>query len=234
MIPLRDENPSGSFPRVTIGLIALNCVVFGYELTLGSGLREFMTHWALVPQRITLALRFGDEPMLPNLVTFVTSMFLHGGWAHLIGNMWYLWIFGDNIEDRLGHGRYLAFYLTGGIVAALVQYVTQPSSGVPTVGASGAIAAVLGAYAVTFPRARVTTLIPLFPFFPIVHLSALVVLGLWFVLQFFSGALSLAWGARGGVAWWAHIGGFAFGIVAIKLLAPRGRRVPPAGWADPH
>jgi membrane associated rhomboid family serine protease len=234
LIPLRDENPSGSIARVTIGLIALNSALFVYELLLGSGLRDFMMQWGLVPERITLALQFGGEPIAPTALTLLTSMFLHGGWAHLIGNMWYLWIFGDNIEDRLGHARYLAFYLAGGLVAAVVQYLTQPGSGVPTVGASGAIAAVLGAYAVTFPRARVVTLIPLFPFFPIVRLSALVVLGLWFVLQFFSGALSLAWGGRGGgVAWWAHIGGFAFGMIAMRLLAPR-RRPSFVERVDPH
>src|SRR5262245_30265185 len=233
LIPLRDENPSGSFPSVTIGLIVVCSALFVYELMLGSGLRDFMLQWGLVPERLTLAVRFGDEPVAPVLFTLVTSMFLHGGWAHLIGNMWYLWIFGDNVEDRLGHGRFLVFYLGGGIVAALVQYAALPSADVPTVGASGAIAAVLGAYAVTFPRARVATLLPLFPFFPIVHLSALVVLGLWFVLQFFSGALSLAWATRGGVAWWAHIGGFVFGIIAMKLFTPR-RPSPAPAWLDPR
>jgi membrane associated rhomboid family serine protease len=222
LIPLRDENPSGSIPRVTLGLIALNAALFVYELLLGSGLRDFILQWGLVPQRITLALRFGDESLAPALLTLLTSMFLHGGWLHLIGNMWYLWIFGDNIEDRLGHRRFVGFYVGGGLVAALVQYIALPTTGVPTVGASGAIAAVLGAYAVTFPRARVVTLIPLFLFWPIVALPALVVLGLWFVFQFFSGALSLAWSAGGGgVAWWAHIGGFLFGMAAMKLAAPR-------------
>ena len=223
MIPLRDENPSATVPHVTRWLIAINCAAFVWELLQGAYLREFLLTWGLVPARLTLALRFGDEPLLPALGTFISSMFLHGNWAHLIGNMWYLWIFGDNVEDRLGHGRYLAFYIAGGLLAALLQYVSVMASGVPTVGASGAIAAVLGAYAITFPRARVVTLIPMFPFFPIVHLSALLVLGLWFVFQFFSGALSLAvvGGRGGGIAWWAHIGGFVFGVIAMKLAAPR-------------
>jgi len=233
VIPLRDENPSATVPHVTRVLIAINCALFVWELLQGPDLREFLLTWGLVPARVSLALRFGDEPVLPALSTFVTSMFLHGNWAHLLGNMWYLWIFGDNVEDRLGHVRYLLFYLAGGVLAALLQYVSAVSSGVPTVGASGAIAAVLGAYAITFPRARVVTLIPFFPFFPIVHLRALLVLGLWFVFQFFSGAIALTMvGARGGgVAWWAHVGGFLFGIAAMKLLAPR--RGMSDAWVEP-
>ena len=227
MIPLRDENPSASVPIVTRGLIALNCLLFVYELMLGPDLRGFVYSWGLVPERVTLALRFGEEPWSGPAATLVTSMFLHGGWLHLIGNMWYLWIFGDNVEDRLGKMRFLFFYIVSGVVAGLIHYLANRSSRMPTVGASGAIAAVLGAYAVTFPRARVVTLIPLFFFFPVVALPALLVLGLWFVFQFFSGTLSLASGAAagggGGVAWWAHIGGFAFGMIAIKILAPRRR-----------
>ncbi len=134
MIPLRDENPSGTFPRVTIGLIALNSALFVYEIVLGRDLPEFMLHWGLVPQRLTLVLRYGEEPLFPAATTLVTSMFLHGGWLHLIGNMWYLWIFGDNVEDRLGHARYLMFYLAGGLVAAVAQYLAAPGSALPTVG----------------------------------------------------------------------------------------------------
>jgi membrane associated rhomboid family serine protease len=148
-------------------------------------------------------------------------MFIHGGWGHLIGNMWYLWIFGDNVEDRFGHARYLLFYLAAGIVAALVQYATNPASSLPTVGASGAIAGVLGAYAVAFPRARIVTLVPLFIFIQIMSLPALLVLGLWFVFQFFSGTLALAGAVGGGIAFWAHIGGFAFGALAMLVLGGR-------------
>ena len=204
-----------------MGLIALNCTLFLYEILLGQDLRGFMLTWGLVPVRLTLALQFSDQPLLPTLVTLATSMFLHGGWAHLLGNMWYLWIFGDNIEDRLGHVRFLCFYLAGGIVAALTQYAMDPAASAPTVGASGAIAAVLGAYAVSFPRARVVTLLPLLLFWPIVRLPALAVLGGWFVIQFFNGALGLAWMVGGSVAWWAHIGGFLFGMLAMRLVTPR-------------
>jgi len=221
MIPLRDENPSSTVPVVTRIIILINVVVFVYEIALGPLLKPFVAQWGLVPERLTLAVRYHEEPWLAPGLTLLSSMFLHGGWMHLIGNMWYLWIFGDNVEDRLGHARYLLFYLAGGFAAALTQVLVGPASEVPTVGASGAIAAVLGAYAVTWPRARVVTLIPFFPFFPIVRLSALAVLGLWFVMQFFSGALSLAWSVRGGIAWWAHIGGFVFGMAAMRLLAPR-------------
>ena len=140
--------------------------------------------------------------------------------------MWYLWIFGDNVEDRLGRIRYLFFYLAAGVTAGVIHSVANSSSRVPTVGASGAIAAVLGAYAVEFPKARIITLIPFFPFVQVVALPAMIVLGLWFIYQFFSGALSLAWSAAGGggVAWWAHIGGFLFGVILMKALAPRRSR----------
>jgi hypothetical protein len=222
VIPLRDENPSGSRPAVTIALIAANVAVFGYQVSLGPGLRDFMMNWGLVPARLTFA-RMGYESLAGPGATLVTSTFLHGGLMHLAGNMWYLWLFGDNVEDRLGRVRFLLFYLAGGAAAGLIHYLTASESRVPTVGASGAIAAVLGAYVVTFPRARVITLIPLFPFVQIVALPALVVLGLWFVFQFFSGALALAWSTRSGVAWWAHIGGFVFGMVAIRLLGVRPR-----------
>ena len=206
---------------MTVSLIALNCAVFIYELLLGSDLRGFMMQWGLVPGRLTLALHSGGQALMPALATLVTSMLLHGGWAHLVGNMWYLWIFGDNIEDHLGHTRFLLFYLGGGVIAALTQFAIDPTATIPTVGASGAIAAVLGAYAVTFPRARVVTLLPLMLFWPIVRLSALVVLWLWVVFQFFTGALALAWAAGGGIAWWAHVGGFLFGVLAIRLIPPR-------------
>jgi len=230
MIPLRDENPSHSVPVVTRSLIAINAAMFLYELALGPGLRDFMLQWGEVPARVTLAFHFREEPITPVALTFLSSMFLHGGWAHLLGNMWYLWIFGDNVEDRLGAVRYFLFYLLAGVIAALAHWLTNPGSRLPTVGASGAIAGVLGAYAVAFPRARVVTLVPLFPFFQVVALPALLVLGLWFVFQFFSGALSLGYGAGGGVAWWAHIGGFAFGALTMKAFGRPRRRLE--AWQD--
>jgi membrane associated rhomboid family serine protease len=233
MIPLRDENPSFTVPFVTRALIAINVALFVVELVLGPLLKPFMMEWGLVPERLTLALRFHEEPWLGPLLTLLSSMFLHGGWMHLIGNMWYLWIFGDNVEDRFGHAGYLAFYLGAGVVAGLVQYATNPASSLPTVGASGAIAGVLGAYAVAFPRARVITLVPLFVFIQIMPLPALLVLGLWFVIQFFSGTLALASAMSGGIAFWAHIGGFAFGALAMLVLGGgRGRDRSYARIAD--
>jgi membrane associated rhomboid family serine protease len=224
MIPLRDENPSRSVPVVTRALIAVNAACFIYELSLGPELRPFVFTFGLVPLRVSRALEAGGGALLAPGSTLLTSMFLHAGWLHLIGNMWYLWIFGDNVEDRLGRVRFAAFYLASGLVAALLQFAVNPLARVPTVGASGAVAGVLGAYMVAFPRARVITLVPLLFFFPIVALPAMFVLGLWFVYQFFSGTLSIGT-ASGGVAWWAHIGGFAFGYLVMRLLGgatPRG------------
>ena len=223
MFPLRDENPSQSVPIVTRVLIVFNTAAFVYQVMLGPELRIFMYTWGMVPARLTLALQYGEESLAAPGLTLLTSMFLHGGWLHLVGNMWYLWIFGDNVEDRLGRARYLFFYLAAGVFAGLLHYALHPASRVPTVGASGAIAGVLGGYLVTFPRARVITLVPLFPFFQVMALPAVVVLGLWFVMQFFSGFLSLGFGSGGGVAWWAHIGGFAFGLIVMKILGG-GRR----------
>ena len=219
MIPLRDVIPSRTTPYITVTIIALNAAAWLYEV-------------ALPPDVVPAFLQaYGMVPVHFQASTLVTSMFLHGSWSHVIGNMWYLWIFGDNVEDRFGHARYLLFYLGAGIVAALVQYATNPISSLPTVGASGAIAGVLGAYAVAFPRARVITLVPLFIFIQIMPLPALLVLGLWFVIQFFSGTLALASAMSGGIAFWAHIGGFAFGALAMLVLGG-GRRGSYARIAD--
>jgi len=156
------------------------------------------------------------------LLTLVTSMFLHGGWLHLIGNMWYLWIFGDNVEDRLGHGRFLLFYLAAGVVASIIHAALQPGSPMPTVGASGAIAGVLGAYAFAFPRARVLTLVPIFFFIQIIAIPAMVLLGIWFAFQFIAGTMSFGVArGSGGVAWWAHIAGFVFGFLVMMLFSRR-------------
>ena len=220
MIPLRDENPSRRVPVVTRVLIVINALVFMWEVSLGEHLRAAFFDFGFVPQRLTLALQ-GETAVPPTLATLLSSMFMHGGWLHLIGNMWYLWIFGDNVEDRLGHVPNAGFYLGGGLAAAALQYVVQPGSMIPMVGASGAIAAVLGGYALAFPRARVLTLVPLFFMARVTVLPALLVLGLWFVLQFFSGAMSLG-SVSGGTAWWAHIGGFLFGIAVMLPFARRG------------
>ena len=234
MIPLRDENPSDTTPVVTHALIALNVFAFLYELSMGSYLGYFVRGWGLVPERLALAFT-GAEPLPPALLTVFTAMFLHGGWVHLIGNMWYLWIFGDNIEDRLGHVRFLAFYLLAGVVSAVLHSLANPGSPIPTVGASGAIAGVLGAYAFAFPRARVVTLVPLLIFLQIMALPALVVLGLWFVVQLFTGSFALVTGATGGVAWWAHIGGFAFGVLFMAIFGGAGRpsaRARSEAWVE--
>jgi len=218
MFPLRDENPAASFPIVTLALIAANVAVFAYEVVAGPELRSLLMTWGLVPQRLVLAIADHRDLAYP-AATLFTSMFLHGGWLHLAGNLWYLWIFGDNIEDRIGHARYLVFYLLGGLAAAVVHVAFNADSAVPTVGASGAIAAVLGAYAMLYPGARVVTLVPLFFFIRIVSLPAIVVLGLWFVLQFFSGAMAVSASVKSGVAFSAHVGGFVFGLIAVRLFA---------------
>jgi len=219
MIPLRDDNPAQRIPVVTRALILANIAAWVFELTLGDGLPDFLRDWGVVPGRLIASLA-GDTSLPVELATVFSSMFLHGGWMHVIGNMWYLWIFGDNVEDRMGSLRFLAFYLAGGAVAALVHSALLPGSALPTVGASGAIAAVLGAYAQAFPRARVLTLIPVFFFFQVIAVPALVLLGVWFLIQFIAGTLFFG-GASGGVAWWAHIAGFVFGFVGMALLTRR-------------
>ena len=221
MIPLRDDNPAQRVPVMTRTLIVANVLAFLFELSQGEAMQEFLRDWGVVPGRLFAAI--SDVTALPReLLTVFTSLFLHGGWLHLIGNMWYLWIFGDNVEDTMGPWRFLAFYLSTGFVAALLHSTVMPGSPIPTIGASGAIAGVLGAYALRFPRARVMTLIPIFFFFQVVAVPALVVLGIWFVFQFIAGAMSLGSGS-GGVAWWAHIAGFAYGFIVMGVFTRRQR-----------
>ncbi|MBX9695983.1 MAG: rhomboid family intramembrane serine protease [Cyanobacteria bacterium] len=227
MIPLRDENPSETTPFVTIVIVVLNCLVFFFEAVLNQyDLEEFMQVFALTPVNLL------SEPGPATITTVFTSMFLHAGWMHLIGNMWIYWIFGDNIENHLGHWKYAFFYLICGVVSGLTQVFASPESSIPQVGASGAIAGVLGAYVILYPHAKILTLVPIF--YRIIHVPAIFYLGIWFATQFFSGYLSL--GAQtdetGGVAWWAHIGGFVAGVILIKLLPgnPTKRRREP----DPY
>jgi len=223
VLPIRDNIPSRQFPAATLAIIAVNTLIFLWELQLGPRrLEQAFVELAIIPIRysntdIAQFFSFGEQ-----IRPFFSSMFLHGGWLHLIGNMWTLWIFGDNVEDRLGRGRYLALYLASGVAAALVHIYTNLGSQVPTIGASGAIAGVMGAYFRFFPHARVEAVIPPFIFGPIFALPAVLFLGWWFLLQFFNGALSLGAGANGfgGIAWWAHVGGFAFGV-AVCLFARR-------------
>jgi len=223
VIPLRDTVPSRTAPLVTVGLIAVNVLVFLHEKTLGPYLPQLIQHYGLVPHTfVHWGEQFGSPLDPARFLPLFTSMFWHGGWLHLIGNMLYLWIFGDNVEDRLGHGRFLFFYVGCGLVAALTQVALSPDSTVPTVGASGAIAGVLGAYLISFPRSRVVTLIPIIIIPWIVEIPAVLYLVAWFLLQVLSGVASLGQGeALGGVAWWAHIGGFVAGMLGVGVLAPR-------------
>ena len=228
MIPFKDNVPSRTYPLVTILLIGVNLVVFLYELSFPEDqLAGFFELNGLVPSRIK---EIGVQPLSTGLaVTRGTlfSMFLHAGWLHLIGNMWYLWIFGDNIEDRMGHLRFLGFYVLCGIVASLTHFAFHSESSVPAIGASGAVAGVLGAYLISYPFARILTIIPLFIVWPVIQLPAIVVLGFWFAVQLVNGTAGLAGtGAEAaGIAWWSHIGGFLAGLVLIGILArPETRR----------
>ena len=218
MIPIRDRNPSGTFPIVTVSIIVLNVLVFFYELSLGPRLDSLVFQFGVVPIKIIYSSEIPGSTIINTYFPFLSYMFLHGGFIHLIGNMWYLWIFGDNIEDRLGRIRFIIFYLICGIGSAIVHVYFNSQSGVPCVGASGAIAGVLGAYMVTFPRARILVILPLFIVWPMLELPAIFVLGFWFLIQFFSGAASISSTGGGGVAWWAHIGGFVLGIILIKIF----------------
>ncbi|MBM4064962.1 MAG: rhomboid family intramembrane serine protease [Planctomycetes bacterium] len=223
MIPLRDRNPSGTFPFVTVSIILLNVLVFLFELSLGRRqLDSFLFQFGVIPVKVFYSADIPGSTFVNTYFPFLSSMFLHGGFIHLIGNMWYLWIFGDNIEDKLGRFKFILFYLVCGIGSAVVHVYFNSQSGIPCVGASGAVAGVLGAYMVTFPRARVLVLIPLFIVWEMIELPAIVVLGFWFLIQFFSGAASISSSHGGGVAWWAHIGGFVLGIILIKTF-PRSK-----------
>jgi membrane associated rhomboid family serine protease len=228
MFPIRDDQPRYSTPVVTWFLISFNILIFFYQWTLGPrGDERFVLTYGEVPARLAAFLAGSPNISLPDVVVpFFTSMFLHGSWTHVLGNMWFLYIFGDNVEDYLGHFKYLVFYLIAGLLAMATQVAIYPQSHVPTVGASGAIAGVLGAYFLLYPRARVLTWFFVF----VLYLPAWIVLGEWFVLQFFSGAASLplAQAGRevGGVAFWAHVGGFVSGMVMIKIFPERARRYP--------
>ena len=215
MFPLYDTLRSRRFPIVNWMLILLNGMAFYYELKLGeAGLNRFIHTWGLIPFQLT------SSPA-ETWITIFTSIFLHGGWFHILSNLWVLAIFGDNIEDRMGSGRYLIFYLLGGMAASLMQVFISPASNQPMVGASGAIAGVLGAYIILFPRARIASLVPIFFIFTIIEIPAVIFLGIWFVSQLFSGWLALYGAEISGVAWWAHIGGFVFGMFAVRLFVRR-------------
>ena len=220
VLPLRDFIPTRRFPVLTVSIIVVNIIAFGYELLAeaGGALDQTFYTMGVVPFEVTN--NFGPSVAL----SFLTSMFLHGGFMHIAGNMLYLWIFGNNVEDRMGRGRFLVFYLLAGSIASVAQVLASPNSLLPTIGASGAIAGVLGAYIILFPNARVQTLIFLGYFARMAQLPALLVLGFWFVLQLFNGLLAFGMTQMGGVAWFAHVGGFVAGLLLVRLFTLGRRR----------
>jgi len=238
MFPLRDDNPTTMTPFVTWILIAINVAVFLYQISLPpSAAQLFVYQFGAIP-----AVIFGVKSLpaqaaaIPPLMSIFTSMFLHGGWMHLVGNMWFLWIFGNNIEEAMGHARYLAFYLICGILASASHIFFSPASAIPSIGASGAIAGVLGAYIMLYPRARVWTLIFLGFFIKMMYLPAGVILGFWILIQFINGSMMMGRQDAGGVAFWAHIGGFIAGILLVGLLKKRDVRFfnPPRYHAETY
>ena len=220
MFPLRDNIPSRRLPAVNYILIAANVAAFAYELSLGRHGDAFILRYGLIPLRFSKPWLFPHTGPFDLVVPVWTSMFLHGGWLHLISNMWCLFVFGDNVEDKMGHFRYLVFYLICGLAAGAAQTAVGWGSPVPVIGASGAIAGVMGAYFLLFPRARVLTVVPIFIFLKTVELPAWVFLGIWFAMQLFFGSLP---GPGEGVAFWAHIGGFVGGVLLMRRFV-RSRR----------
>ena len=256
MFPIQDNIPSRTTPFVNMGIILVCGVVFFLQLQQrdSNGLVE---QFGMIPARVF----HPDEPveiidrvplrtplgivlqeqtrlaapaMVPPLLTLVTCMFLHGGWMHIIGNLWFLYIFGDNVEDRLGHVGYVVFYFACGVGASAAHLVVSPASPVPTIGASGAIAGVMGAYFVLYPKAQVLAIVPIFFIIQMIVLPAPVFLGIWFLLQFFQGTWSITSAQSAGVAWWAHIGGFAVGVVIALLLKASDMTKPPVAKVRPH
>ena len=223
MFPLHDDNPTQTVPYVTYALIVACVLAFFWQLSLGDAMQLSVYSLGMIPSVLLDIKSLPPElDLLPAWMTLFTSMFLHGGWMHLIGNMLYLWIFGNNVEDAMGHGRFIVFYLLCGVLAALSQAAMNPVSEVPMIGASGAISGVLGAYVLLYPHARVLVVIPIFILIYTVRVAAYWVLGFWFVMQLFNSAASV--GQQGGVAFAAHIGGFVAGMVLVPFF--KHRRVP--------
>jgi len=229
MIPLKNLRPRIHFPTITVALIVANFLVFFYQLTLDPrALQSFIMTYSMVPARAQLALAHSQYTLTQGFLPLFTSMFLHGGWLHIIGNMWFLWLFGPNVEDRLGHVPYLGFYLVCGLGAGIAQMLFSLGSTIPGLGASGAIAGVLGAYVVFFPSSRILTLVTLFFWWFFAPLPAVLFIGLWFAVQFLSGIGSLGSAQAGGVAWWAHVGGFLLGMLLVSGM----RRKQPELYYD--
>jgi membrane associated rhomboid family serine protease len=218
MFPYKDDNPTDTFPFVTIGIIALNILVFLLQLMADVDGKRIVYAYGAIPHNIV---SFESTQPIHPLLTIFTSMFMHGGFFHIFGNMLYLWIFGNNIEDRLGHFRFILFYLFCGIVAALSHTLTATGSGVPMIGASGAVSGVLGAYVLLFPMARIHTIIFLGFFVQTVQIPALIVIGFWAIIQLVNGLIIQGLPSQGGIAWFAHAGGFLAGLITIKLWQPR-------------
>ncbi|MFA6221304.1 MAG: rhomboid family intramembrane serine protease [Desulfomonilaceae bacterium] len=219
MIPLRDSEPSGAFPIVTASIIGVNSCVWFYEASLGArGADMVATHFGLIPYRFLFSTVLPGGVWNNAVAPMFTSMFLHAGWLHILGNMWFLWIFGDNVEDRLGRIRYLIFYILCGVGSGLLQIIFSPMSKIPMIGASGAISGVLGAYLLGFPHARIHTLLIIFIIIRFIEIPAFIFLLFWFVFQFVGGASQIGSPDSGGVAYWAHIGGFLVGMGLFAIM----------------
>ncbi len=220
MFPLRDNIPSRSICIITILLIILNLYIYYQEILLSDALlTKIIKRYGLIPARLTAITAQGSLDFSP-YVTLISNLFLHGGWMHVLGNMWYMWVFADNVEDWLGHFRFIIFYLACGVIANITHIVLDPSSTIPTIGASGAVSGILGAYLVLYPKAKVKTLVPIFVFLSIFEIPAVIFLGLWFIFQLFSGTAALH-SSGSNIAWWAHIGGFIGGMILIRFFRRR-------------
>lgn len=256
MFPIRDNIPASTRPVMNYTIIAVTVLVFFVQLAMGGGGEALVDQFGMIPDRVThpherLVISepyIESTPMgpvlrenkhvieptaFPAILTLLTCIFLHGGWLHIIGNMWFLYIFGDNVEDRLGHAGYLIFYLLCGSAASLAQLLVSPQSILPTIGASGAIAGVMGAYFLLYPHARVLAFIPIFILFYLFPIPAPIFIGIWFAIQFIEGTMSIGAIADGGVAWWAHVGGFIVGYLIVRMLRGKGWLRPAMGHVIP-
>ena len=225
MIPLRDSTPSKRFPAVTVLLIIVNCYIFIKGFFLEAQFQNIIYRYAVVPANYIKLEWLQFDSILENNVTLISALFIHGGWLHLFGNMWYLWIFGDNVEERLGHFRFFLFYILCGIAGNLAHIFMNTGSSIPAIGASGCIAGVLGAYFIMFPLAKIVTVLPILIFWTIAEIRAFFFLGIWFAIQFLNGFFVLPASKNAfGIAWWAHIGGFIGGIVFLLLFFRKTKR----------
>jgi membrane associated rhomboid family serine protease len=223
LFPLKDSIPSERFPYVNYIIIAINIFVFIYELSLGAGLNIFFLEYGFIPKKIFMP--HNVVTLSEKIIPLFTSMFLHGNLFHLLSNMYFLFIFGDNVEDRFGHFKYIIYYLLFGLIAIFTQTLLFPEAEIPTIGASGAVAGIMGAYLIMFPHAYIRTLLIIIIYITIVDIPAVIFLGLWFFIQFINGTLQSMAGLQGGVAWWAHIGGFVVGILfGSYYIKKRGSR----------